>query len=75
VEGGTFIECRDLSNAIYTMIAAHYVFDIEYYSKVSDIHLFLQEKVLGLIDQQGKRSSTFLSTAAGIQCHLETGKL
>ena len=56
------------------MLAAHYIFDIQYNPKVNDAHLFLQEKVFGLSDPHTKKSSTYLSVVAGIDCYVDDGE-
>ena len=37
------------------MVAAHYVFNIEYHPKVKDVFYFLQEKVFGFPDASFKK--------------------
>ena len=74
VEGDLLIECGNLPAAIYAMLAAHYIFDIQYNLKVNDVQLFLQEKVFGLSDPQSKKSSTYLSVVAGIDCYVDAGE-
>lgn len=74
VEGDMLIECGNLPTAIYSMLAAHYIFDIQYNPKVNDVQLFLQEKVFRLHDPHAKKSSTFLSVVAGIDCYIDAGE-
>ncbi len=74
IEGNLVIECGTLQTAIYVMLAAHYIFDIQYHPRVNDVLLFLQEKVLGLLDSQIKKSSVYLSVLSGIECHLQNGE-
>ena len=74
VEGDLLIQCGNLPAAIYVMLAAHYIFDIQYNPKVNDVHLFLQEKVFGLSDPHAKKSSTYLSVVAGIDCYVDAGE-
>ncbi len=56
------------------MLAAHYIFDIQYHPRVNDVLLFLQEKVLGLVNSRIKKSSVYLSVLSGIECHLQNGE-
>ncbi len=46
---------------------------MQYHPKVNDV-LFLQEKVLGLVDSRIKKSSVYLSVLSGIECHLDNGE-
>lgn len=55
------------------MLAAHYIFDIQYNPKVNDVQLFLQE-VFRLHDPHAKKSSTFLSVVAGIDCYVDASE-
>ena len=48
-----------MEKAIFMMLAAHYIFNIEYRSSVKDVFYFLQEKVLGFPDPHVKRSSMY----------------
>ena len=70
IEGHFLIECGNLPSAIYTMIAAHYIFDIQYNPHVHDIHLFIQEQVLGILDPLEKKSAVYRNVVSGISCHL-----
>ena len=69
------IKCRNLPAAIYVMLAAYYIFYIQCYNpKVNDVQLFLQEKVFGLSDPHAKKSFTYLSVVAGIDCYVDAGE-
>jgi len=39
------MESADLSMALFLLLAAHYVFNLSYHSKTTDLMKFLQEKV------------------------------
>ena len=78
IEGHLVIECENLPSAIYSMVAAHYVFDIQYNPRVNDVQLYLQEQVLGVADPLLKKSALYSSVISGIACNLDTdsdGKL
>ena len=42
------LECGSVVNAIFNLVACHYVFNLEYCTKVKELQLFLQQKVLGI---------------------------
>lgn len=50
IEQQLLIECKSLERAIFIMLAAHYVFNMEYHSMVKDVFYFLQEKVFDFPD-------------------------
>ena len=52
------------------MFAVHYVFNIEYHSKVKDVFYFLQEKVFGFTDTC-KKSAIYLSVSSSIDLYHE----
>lgn len=41
---------------------------------MNDVQLFLQEKVFGLSDPHAKKSFTYLSVVAGIDCYVDAGE-
>ena len=45
IEQQLLIECKSIERAIFTVLAAHYAFNIEYHPMVKDVLYFLQEKV------------------------------
>lgn len=51
------------------MLAAHYVFNMEYHSMVKDVFYFLQEKVFDFPDTI-KKSSIYLCTTSAIDLYL-----
>ena len=61
------IESSNIFAAVYYLIAAHYVFNLAYHSKVNYVLLFLQEKVFGLPSSSVKRIPTTLTHFSGIE--------
>ena len=66
VEQQLLLECKSLEKAVYVMVASHYVFNIEYRHRVKDVFIFLQEKILGFVDDTVKKSSIYLSVSSAI---------
>ena len=65
------LECKSLKRAIFIMLASHYVFNIEYNSKVKEVFLFLEEKVFGFSNTSAKKSAIYLSVNSSIDLYLE----
>ena len=42
------MQARNMTNAVFLLLAVHYVFNIEYHPKVKDVLRFIQEQMLGL---------------------------
>ena len=40
VEQATYAEVRDFTKGIYLLLALHYVFDMQYNTRLSDLYLF-----------------------------------
>ena len=67
IEQILMIESSNVFAAVYYLIAAHYVFNLAYHSKVNYVLLFLQEKVFGLPSSSVKRTPTTLTHFSGIE--------
>lgn len=61
------IESSNIFAAVYYLVAAHYVFNVAYHSKVNYVLLFLQEKVVGLPSTNVKRTPSTLTHFTGIE--------
>lgn len=70
IEQQVLIECKSFERAVFILLAAHYVFNMEYHSMVKDILYFLQEKLLELDDYVHKKSSMYLSVSSAIDLYL-----
>lgn len=46
VEQSLLVECKSMKSAFYTVFVAHYIFNIEYHSRVKDFYFFVQESVM-----------------------------
>ena len=47
------MEAPSLLVAVFNFIAAHYIFNLSYHSKIHDLSVFIQEKILK-IESDGK---------------------
>ena len=64
VEQHLMLESPSIVSAIFFCIAAHYVFNLSYHSKTSDIWLFIQERIMK-IPSKTRRTANPSSTAHG----------
>lgn len=71
IEQEFVIECKSMANAIFTMLAVHFVFNLEYNHHVKDVLYYLQEKVLGFPDPSFKKSSLYLSISSAVDLYVE----
>ena len=71
IEGQLILECHSFINAVYIMLIAHYVFDIEYNPRIKDVLYYLQEHMLGLPDPKFRKSANYSSISSAIACYLE----
>ena len=55
-------ETHSFAEAVFLLLAVHYVFNLEYNSAVYDMLLFLQEFICKIKDQQVKRHSAVYTT-------------
>lgn len=69
IEQVIHIEVNTLIKGLYTLIALHYVYDIEYNHRLKDFYMFLEDKLLS-INSCAKRSVTYSSVTAAIECYL-----
>lgn len=70
IEQELLLECRSLDRALFLMVAAHFVFNMEYSPKVKDVLFYLQEKVLGFPDPSLKQSSMYRNISSAIDLYL-----
>ena len=70
VEQELLLECKNFENAVFLLMAVHYVFNIEYHPKVKDVFFFLQKKVLDIPDTN-KHSPMYLSVSSAIDLFLQ----
>ena len=71
IEQELVVECRCMPNAIFIMLAVHFVFNLEYNRNVKDVLYFLQERVLGFPDPLYKKSAVYMSISSAIDLYFE----
>ena len=59
-------ECTNFTSAVFTLMAVHYVFNINYHSSVKDVLTYIKENILKLKDTSFKKSATYISVEGGI---------
>lgn len=68
IEQQLMLESHNIITAIFSCIAAHYVFNLSYHKKTGDFWVFIQEKILQLPSKQGsKKNASTTSHYNGIQ--------
>lgn len=67
IEQQVITSTADLTAALYVLFAVHFVFNITYHSKVSDLYLFLQEVVFGMPSEVKKKSAAYTSFCVAIE--------
>ena len=70
VEQVIHVEVNSLIKGLYTLIALHYVYDIEYNHRLKDFYMFMEDKLLNIINSSTKRSVTYSSISTAIECYL-----
>ena len=67
VEQVLVLESSNIVAAVFHLMAAHYLYNVQYQAKAKELYIFLQEKVLHLpSSSRGKRSPAMLAHIAGI---------
>ena len=59
-------ECMHFTSAVFTLMAVHYVFNIDYHSSVKDVLTYVQESILEIKGTSFKKSATYISVEGGI---------
>ena len=70
IEQELILQCRSIDSALHLMIAAHFIFNMEYNPKVKDVLYFFQEKILGFTDPTVKQSSMYRNISSAIDLYL-----
>ena len=60
------IECKSMKSAFFSLFAVHYIFNIEYHTRVKDFYRFVQEYLFDIPDRS-KKSVTLTNVFTGIQ--------
>lgn len=71
VEQMLIMESSSLVTAFFFLFCAHYIFNVQYHPKASEVMTFVQEKVLALPTMKYKRSPSVLSHISGIIRYLD----
>ena len=66
VEGELILESKNLPSYIFNLIAAHYVFNLEYHLKSKDVLTFIQEKIVKLPSTANRKSPLTVSHISGL---------
>ena len=69
IEQAVFIECKTMTNAIFTLFAVHYVFNLEYNVRVKDFFRFVQEYLMSIADSS-KKAVNYVNICMGIESFL-----
>ena len=67
VEQEIKIQCPDFITALYSVFAVHYIFNISYQAKLTDLFLFLQEVIFKIPEETSKKSASYLNFSAAIE--------
>ena len=69
IEQTMMIECNSVMSSLFTLFAVHYVFNIQYHSRLKDLFQFLEEKVVS-IKSGAKKSAVYLSVTTAAENYL-----
>ena len=70
VEKQALLQSSSLLTAVFLLFGVHYVFNLEYYSKVKDFYLFLQNKFFDIKDAT-PFSTNYINVTCSLECYLE----
>ena len=70
VEQSLLVQCKTMKIALFSLLAVHYIFDIEYHYCVKDFYRFVQENLFEIPDTS-KRSVTLSNVFTGIHSFTE----
>lgn len=71
VEHILMMESSNLVAALFFLFCAHYIFNVQYHPKASEVMTFVQEKVLAVPTTKYKRAPSILSHVSGIVRYLD----
>lgn len=55
IEQKLYFECTELATALFHLLGCHYILNLSYHPKLSDLLKFFQEKIAGIASSQGTR--------------------
>lgn len=65
------METNSLFDAIYALVAVHYVYNVVYHSRVRNLFLFLEEKMLKLTSiYRSSKNANYETVVTGIESFL-----
>ena len=62
IEQKLYYECTDLATAGFHLLGCHYILNLSYHQKLSDLLRFFQEKVAGIPSSDGAKWKSPVST-------------
>ena len=69
IEQSLLFECKNMKTAFFSLFAVHFVFNIEYHSRVRDFYRFVQENLFEIADAT-KKSVMYSNVCTGVQSFL-----
>ena len=69
IEKQSLLQSSSLLAALFVLFAVHYVFNMEYYPKVKDFYLFLQNNLFNIKDS-ASHSTNYINITSSIECYL-----
>ena len=70
IEQVIHVEVNSLVKGLYTLVALHYVYDMEYNARLKDFFMFLEDKILSIANTSIKKSVSYSSVTAAIECYI-----
>lgn len=64
------IECPSLADAIFTLFAIHYVFDMNYHPRIMDFYRLCEERIMCIKCSTEKMSANYSSVSRGVSTFL-----
>ena len=72
IEQSLMIECSNMMSALFSLFAVHYVFNIQYHTRLKDFFQLIEDKVIGM-KTSNKKTAVFLSVTTAAECYLASG--
>ena len=69
IEQKIVLECKDISETIFDLLACHYIFNIVNFLRVKDLLYFIQDTILGFGDSSNQ-SSIYTNTDTALDCYI-----
>jgi len=77
IERKLYMESTDLATALFHLVGCHYIFNLDYHQKLTDLMLFLQEKVVQIPSAAMTKwkSAVSITHVNGISSHYKALKM